>query len=191
MTRSTLVTANREQTSGATVRPVGFLRLAFPSGTMYLNDSDRSITWGGNTFVASTPIVEVGDVAELVTLKANRVSLKLAATSELLTKVFTDRYQFAEAAVWEGYCDEDWQLVADPYLLVDGLLMSVAVVTLDRGVQALELQCEGWEVFGLRDAAALATAQAQRQRYPGDTGLDRVISITTEEIEWGGVFQRS
>ena len=42
----TLSTNNSNVLDDAVIRPVYFLKLEFPSGTVYLNSSDRNITWG-------------------------------------------------------------------------------------------------------------------------------------------------
>jgi hypothetical protein len=192
MTRSSLGQTNRNETEKPVVREVEFVELRFPSGTIRVNSSNVSITWGGNTFSPSPPLLEMGDAVELSTMKSHKIVFKFSGIDEtLLNRVLTDTYHYAVINVWLGFVNENWQLVADPYPLIDSLLMSNCTITADEGSQEIEVAADSWELFGTRDAAVLATPETQKIRYPGDTGQDRVAAILTEEIEWGGAFQRT
>ena len=47
----TLTTNNSNVLNDEVLRPVYFLKFEFPSANVYLNSSDRNITWGGNNIL--------------------------------------------------------------------------------------------------------------------------------------------
>ena len=52
----TLSTNNSNVLNDDVLRPIYFLKLEFPSGNVFLNSSDRDITWGGNSYIGSGTI---------------------------------------------------------------------------------------------------------------------------------------
>lgn len=191
MTRSTLSAANQTEVAKAALRVEFFMELAFPGGTIRITTADRDITWGGNTYTAKALLLDAGAVSESSDLKARRIAFKLSGVDgPLLTRIRTDAWHYARVQFYIGFFTEAWALVADPYALGDELLMSHSQLRLGEGTAEVELSAETWDIFGERDSAVLATPETQRQRYPGDSGMDRVAILMTQEIQWGGVFAR-
>lgn len=187
MTRSTLVTANRNEVSKNTVRSVVFFEFVFPSATLRYCTADRDITWGGNTYTHTPILGSVEGVAEHSDLKARRVSFDLSGLDEtILGKILQDAFHYSTVKLYWGFCNEAWRLVADPYQLSDELIMSDAPISIDESSGKVELSAETWDIFGERDSAVLATPETQRLRYAGDTGMDKVAALMTQQVEWGG-----
>lgn len=191
MTRSTLVTANRTEIGKSAARVAEFAEFDFPGGTIRVTTADRDVPWGGYTWVAQALLKDYGAISEASDLKARRTSLKLSGIdSNLLARIMADAYQFANVQVYLGFFDANWKLVADPYPMGDGLLMSNCILTLDAKTGEVELSAETWDIFNQRDSAVLATPESQRLRYSTDTGMDRVAWIATLDVEWGGGTSR-
>lgn len=191
MTRTPLGAANQAEVVKPVVRIAEFCELAFPGGTIRVTTADRDITWGGFNYVANPGLMDYGRISESSGLKSQPTSLRFSGLdSGLITRILTDNYHYARAQGYIGFFDENWALVGNPYPLVEELLMSSASVTLDSGTGVVEISCDGWELFGQRDSAVLATPESQRLRYAGDTGQDKIAFILTQNIEWGGIQTR-
>lgn len=191
MTRSTLATANREQAQAAARRMVYFVKVAFPSGTIYASTGSRSMFWGGQKWSARWVLAKLPEPVEQGDLKSHGVSLVFAGLDPtLLQRIQTDKYHFAEVSCWKGFCDSAWKLVATPHQIARQFLSNCALrVDGDQDgniAGAVTMTAEGPEVIWARDAAQLATPESQRLRHPTDTGLDRILAQTTIVIEWGG-----
>lgn len=189
MTRSTLVAANRTEVSKAAVHRVSFIELKFPSGTVRSSTADRAYTWGGFTWLADARFIGASGLAEAPDLNARRASIVLSGVdSVLIGKVMVDKLHYSEVNLYEGFCDENWALVADPHPIAQNLLMSKPTIRYDNGTGEIEISAEQWTLFSARDSAVLATPQIQRLRSTGDTGMDKAVLIMTQNIQWGGVF---
>lgn len=189
MTRSTLDAANRTEATAAVVRVAEFAEFAFPGGTIRCTTADRDITFGGNTYSGNAALIDAGVIGESADLKARRLAIRLSGLdSALISRILTDDYHYAAVNVWLGFFDDEGQLVADPHVLAEDLLMSGATLTLDTGSGDIELSAEYFDIFAQRDSAALCTPQSQKLRYAGDTGMDRVARLVTQEVVWGGQY---
>lgn len=187
MSRSTLSPAARAETGKNSVRVAELAEFAFPGGTIRITTAERDIYWNGVVWSANALLQDFSGVSESSDLKARRISIQLSALdSTLLNRIFTDKYHYARVQLYLVFLDESWQLIAEPYAFGDELLLSNCAVSLDTEAGSVELSAETWDIFNQRDSAALATPESQRMRYPGDSGLDRVAAILTQDIEWGG-----
>ena len=192
MTRSTLATANATEAAANSARMVILLDIAFPSGTLYATSAERPIPHNGNRYVPSGVFSDAQGFAETLDLKARRISIRMSGVdASLITKLMNDAYNFAQANVYLGFCDDNWKLVADPHALGDSLLLSGASITLDQGSGVVEINAETRDILNARSSAQLATPESQRLRYPGDTGMDAVRAIMDMEVEWAGVRSAS
>lgn len=191
MTRSTLSTLNRAQATAKTLRIAELVELNFPSGSIRITTAAMNVSYNGNTY-ASTPVLLGHEpFIEPSILKASRTILHLSGLdSGLLSKLLTDNYHYSLVNVWIGFFDQNWVLVDAPYQIADSLIMSSGQIQMNPQAGVIDLACEGYEIFGDRDAAALATPQAQRLRYAGDSGMDRCKTILSGEVKWGGVLSR-
>lgn len=190
--RSTLDATNRTEIARNAVRLAHFLELSFPSGTLRSTTASRDLLFSGNTFTANAVLVGFDGVIEVADLKSRRMSLKLSGLdATLILRVLTDRFQYRSAKLWLGFFSESWELLATPHALADNLLMSSASISYERGERVISMALETRDLFGQRDSAVLVTPEQQRLRYAGDSGVDRITSIQSEEIQWGGAFQRS
>lgn len=189
MTRSTLAAANRAEAIAPVVRVAEMAELQFPGGTIRCTTAEMDVTWGGNTFSGNARLIDSGAVGEASDLKARRVAMRLSGLdSTLITRILTDAYNFSAVNIWLGFFDENWQLVADPHEIAPDLLMSGISISLEAGSGTIELSAEYFDIFAQRDSAVLATPASQRLRYPGDSGMDDVARVATQEIVWGGEF---
>lgn len=191
MTRATLTTNNRNEVVKAVVHRVTFVELKFPSGTVRSNTGDRTYTWGGFSWLADARFLEHTGVSEAADNKARQCIVRLSgADNALVNKVLNDKLSFSEVNLYEGFCDEAWVLVADPFPVATNLLMSAPRLIVESDKTTVELALEKWTIRSSRPAPALGTPHIQRARYPNDTGFDRVAYIMTQAIEWGGEYGR-
>lgn len=190
MTRATLSAANRTEIAKNAQRRADFMELRFPSLTVRSTTADRNVTWGGFNWLADARFVQAAGYAEKSDLKARRTSLLLAGTdAALVTAIMNDKLTFSEVDLYVGFFNENWTLVDTPHAMAKNLLMSAPKLKLGAGTAQIELSLESWSIFSTRDAAVLATPETQRQRYAGDTGMDRIAAIMTKESVWGGAYQ--
>jgi hypothetical protein len=190
VSRSSLGSANKTQVQAPSLRLAYFVKVAFPSGTIYATTAARTYNWGAQDWTARWMVTKVPEITEKADLKPYQAELVFSGLDAALrTKILNDKYHNAEVGYWKGFLDASWKLVADPHQVAKRYL-SQCVLRLDGKTGTIAITAQGPEVKWARDAAQLATPESQRLRYDTDTGLDRVLDQGTKVIEWGGRLLR-
>ena len=103
----TLSTNNSNVLNDDVLRPIYFLKLEFPSGTTYLNSSDRNITFDSQSYLGAGTIGTMSDIEETSELQANGVKLTLTGIpSTYISIALTTEYQGSNATAYLGFFND-------------------------------------------------------------------------------------
>ena len=180
----TLSTNNSNVLNDDVVRPIYFLKFEFPSGNVYLNSSDRNITWGGNSYIGAGSIGTVSDIEETAELQANGVKLILSGIpSTFVSIALTSEYQGSVATEYLGFFDDDYGLVDNPFIIFVGKVDTMAISLSDTAT--IELEIENRLIDWERPRISRFTNEEQQNLYSGDKGFEFVDSVAEKELFWG------
>lgn len=171
--------------AGQAVAPVILVRLAFPSGTLYLSDGPYPVSYGGYTYTNDGTLQTITPIHERTDSKVGGVTIGLAATSAVRTAIVSDAFQFAEAQIVWGFLSNGSLLDSES---LGTFLMSTAQY--DIGSGSVGLVCEPVAIRLLRANMVMASKADQDKRYSGDTGFDFTAAMDELELEWGGARSR-
>lgn len=187
--RDTIDVTTRAEIQKPAVRAVSFVQLDLPGGAIRSCTGSRNFTWGGYTWLANARFATQAGVVESADGLSRRMALTLSGVDQdLVEQLATASVNYGAASLYDGFCDDTWELIAEPFEIAAGLLMSGPRVVYARGTISIELSLERWSIRGNRDSVVLCAPQTQRLRYPTDTGVDRVAYIATQELQWGGQY---
>ena len=180
----TLSTNNSNVLNDDVLRPIYFLKLEFPSGNVFLNSSDRDITWGGNSYIGSGTIGTLSDIEETAELQANGIKLTLSGIpSTYVSIALTTEYQGSTATEYLGFLNNDYVLVDDPFIIFVGKVDTMSISLSDTAT--IELEIENRLVDWERPKISRFTNEEQQNLYSGDKGLEFVDSVAEKEVFWG------
>ena len=180
----TLSTNNSNVLDDAVIRPVYFLKLEFPSGTVYLNSSDRNITWGSQSYLGAGTIGTLSDIEETSELQANGVKLTLTGIpSTYISVALTTQYQGSSATAYLGFFNASYGLVDDPFIVFVGKVDTMAISLSETAT--IELDIENRLIDWERPRISRFTNEEQQNLYTGDKGLEFVDSVAEKELFWG------
>tara|TARA_R110001632_G_scaffold184396_1_gene304539 strand:- start:101 stop:661 length:561 start_codon:yes stop_codon:yes gene_type:complete len=180
----TLSTNNSNVLDDEVLRPIYFLKLEFPSGNVFLNSSDRDITWGGNSYIGSGTIGTLSDIEETAELQANGIKLTLSGIpSTYVSIALTTEYQGSTATEYLGFLNNDYVLVDDPFIIFVGKVDTMSISLSDTAT--IELEIENRLVDWERPKISRFTNEEQQNLYSGDKGLEFVDSVAEKELFWG------
>ena len=131
----TLSTNNSNVLDDDVLRPIYFIKFEFPSGNVYLNSSDRNITWGGNSYIGAGSIGSVSDVEETSELQAQGIKLTLTGIpSTYVSIALTSEYQGSATTQYLGFFNNNYGLVDDPFIIFVGKVdtMSISLSNTER-----------------------------------------------------------
>lgn len=180
----TLSTNNSNVLNDDVVRPIYFLKFEFPSGNVYLNSSDRNITWGGNSYIGAGSIGTVSDIEETSELQAQGIKLTLTGIpSTYVSIALTSEYQGSATTEYLGFFNENYGLVDDPFVIFVGKVDTMAISLSDTAT--IEVDIENRLVDWERPRISRFTNEEQQNLFSGDKGLEFVDSVAEKELFWG------
>tara|TARA_X000000368_G_C22967970_1_gene684106 strand:- start:545 stop:1105 length:561 start_codon:yes stop_codon:yes gene_type:complete len=180
----TLSTNNSNVLNDDVLRPVYFLKLEFPSGTTYLNSSDRNITFDSQSYLGAGTIGTMSDIEETSELQANGVKLTLTGIpSTYISIALTTEFQGSNATAYLGFLNSSYALVDDPFIVFVGKVDTMAISLSDYAT--IELDIENRLIDWERPRISRFTNEEQQNLYSGDKGLEFVDSVAEKELFWG------
>lgn len=166
------------------VRALVFVEMDFPSGFLRMNTSAQDMPWGGYTWLGVGRIGSIDAVDEGMTLEARGLSFSISGVDPANIAIAVgQQYQGRSCKVWLAALNEDYSVVADPYLIFSGRLDVMDVVlgaTATINVSA-ESRLADWD----RPRVRRYTSADQNIAYPNDRGFDFVPQMVEKNLRWG------
>jgi len=167
------------------IRPVYFIKLEFPSGTVYLNSSDRTITVSSQDYTGAGNIGSLTNIEETSELEANGLKLTLTGIpSTYISVALTTEYQGSTATVSIGFFNSSYALVDTPFTVFTGKVDMMSI-SLDDTMATIQLDIENRLVDWERPRISRYTNEEQQNLYTGDKGLEFVDNVAEKELFWG------
>tara|TARA_R110000744_G_scaffold311151_1_gene418748 strand:- start:20 stop:577 length:558 start_codon:yes stop_codon:yes gene_type:complete len=184
MSRS-VTTAFNNQILANELTPFVAVSLAFSDGTFYSWTGYRNISFGGNTYIGSGDIINIGPIQETGEIKANGVQITLSGLpSDLISAALTDPYQGRTAKIFFGVLDANGGVVADPYMTFKG---KMDLMTIEDGGDSatIAVTAESRLIDLDRSRERRFTSEDQKIDFPNDKGLEFITSLQEKAIVWG------
>lgn len=182
----TLTSANSNVLDDNVIVPVHFLKIEYTSGTLYLNTSDRNITFDGNSYIGGSGIANISSIEESQELQASGIRLTLSGVSNSNVSIaLTENFKNVDATLYLGFLNiNNYTLHDDPFIIFKGkvdtqdLQISGETATI---VVEIENRLIDWE----RQRISRYTNNDQLQKFSGDVGLEFVQQLVEKELFWG------
>ena len=189
MSPRTLTAAVETASLAAVVRgPVAFVKIAFDTGTLRFNASDRNYNIsvdgdGSQQYLGVGRIGGISQVAETSELQATGLTMTLRGIpSENVALALAEDFQGRICRVWAVYLDVDFQVILDPLLAYEGFIdkMDIALGETAQVSVQVEHEFTRWESANIRRY----TNEDQQLLFPGDRGLE-FMPNAEKEFFWG------
>lgn len=162
------------------------LEVELDSGTQYITDAYRPLTWLGNTYQALGHFLEFDKIEETSALQVNDTTIQLSSVDRAYLAAFLgENYINRRARIYLALLDASFALVVDPIKVLEGRLDNpVCTDDPDAGTSTLSVrvvnQWSDWErLTGRRTNQAI-----QSFYFPGDLGMNNV-STADQKVTWG------
>ena len=177
--------ANAEAVKADEVRLIAFFEGEFTSGTVHLWSGIGDRMWRGEVWSGAGALMAFGEIEETNGIVASGVTVSLSGVPlEMVVTAITEARQGAPGRIWFGFCNKDWELVADPELVFAGLL-DVPRITEDGETATISITYESQLIDLQRSREWRYAHESQQQIAPGDRGFEFVTSIQDIDIKWG------
>lgn len=158
--------------------------LDFASGSVYANNGQFDIVFGGNTYLALGDFAGISGIGEGVDLITRGVKVTLAGgTASLLATAQNEVYQNRNITLYQAVFNaQTGQLIDTPEILWEGRMDTMSI-NADQGAASITLNCESRLRREPKDARF--TDVDQQQLHPGDTFFSLQWQIQNFSSQWG------
>lgn len=167
-------------------RTVYFAEFQFRSGTMYVSSMNEPYTWNSISWVGLGAIGAIDAVQESDSIDAKALTFTLnIAQSSILALAAGDVAEYRGRAAKLYFCpmDESFQLVDTPELCWTGIMDTLAI-GMDNEQGGISLRCESRAYALKRRPSLRLNAAQQKNKHPGDTGLDYLTDLISKPQLW-------
>lgn len=180
----TISSAANTAAQASSVRPFVLVDLDFTSGLIYVNSSDRTLTWSTHDYLGVGVLGKISAPTEAVDLTATGLSLELTGVpTDYINIALAQYYQGRACTVRLGFLDANYQIIVDPIIIFAGRMDQMVVQLGATATVALSAESRliDWEA----DRTRRYTDADQQAFFPGDLGMQFVAATADAKIIWG------
>lgn len=175
---------NRAAAATQNVVEVRFIDLDIQDDHLYLNNSNLTLAWGGQTWSGLGVAGAITGVKESTDAVAYPVRLALSGVeTNLITDAMAAKYKDRPVTIYCGLLDPDTLALIDTPQEEWSGFMDVMTIEAEKGGASIELTCEHW----LRIAPTMSryTDEDQKALHPGDRFFSHTHQIKDYIGKWG------
>lgn len=181
-----LTPAMLAKTLATTVAPVFFVEVDTAAGNVYAWSGYGNYSWNGQTWLGAGNLVGIGAVTEQNKIMAAGLAVSLAGTNTALVSAsLADMRRYLPAKVWLGAIDDDFSLVADPYLYMNGRV-DTAKIAATGDTATITVTVESRLIAMRNPKFRRYTDLDQRIEHVTDGGFSFVDTIQDASINFHG-----
>lgn len=158
------------------------------SGTIYLCDQPRTVTWNGNSYLGVGKFISYDRMEENTDMVIQNVSITLAgAPTDLIAIAMQQNFINRRAVIYYGFFDASLNVIADPLPIFDGL-MDGCTLSEDptKGDASITIAASDYHADFDKAVGRLTNQTSQQFYYPADNSMNLVASIVDKVVNWGG-----
>ena len=165
------------------LNPIDLIYIGVNTG-YYYTDHYKNISYGGNTYQATSLFLGVSDASESSEVSVNDLVVKFTGADQTIISLFlTYDYMNKQAFVYRGFLDDSQALIADPFLLFDGRIENFNITETDNSSEVSISIASHWADFD-KIAGRKTNTNSQKLFFSTDKGFD-YASKSVKEIKWG------
>lgn len=167
------------------VRPLYFAELHFDTATMYVHNGVGNYVWGSQTWQGLGVLGSVSTIEEGIGLTAYGVKMDLYALDPTVLAESADEPVYGRSMIlYQGFLDENGQLVATPAVLWSGYGDHTSI-SIGGEQDIVSLACESELRFLDLANGSRFTDEDQQARYSGDVAFEFLPQMVDAQVEWG------
>ena len=167
--------------------PVHLVSVHLDSETLYMNDSYKTISYGGNDYLGVGYFMGFSDIEEASEVIVSSMTLSLSGIDQtMINLVLNNNYINRFVKVYTAFLDVDSHtLVIDPVLIFEGQIDNASISEdPDGGKSTVSVSVtNAWVDFD-RKTGRHANNEEQQVLFPGDRGFE-FADQNTSNLVWG------
>lgn len=169
----------------AVVRPFFLLKLQFDSGYIYLNSTNRNLTWDSQTWLGNGWFRDFPKITDSNDLAIENLTVKLSGVPlSLIALVLGQSKNKNIGVLYFGLFNESRAIITDPLEMFSGWIDVPKIEdSIDSAVITITIENENADFDVPRESRY--TDNDQQAKYAGDTGFRYVATLANKVVTWG------
>ena len=167
-------------------RPCHLVSLHFDSGTTYITDYHRKLTYDSNDYLAFGSLLGATDIEETSELMVSSMTLSMSGIDQTMISAFlSDDYIDRTVKIYKAHINDSGAVIADPILIFEGRMDEPVIEEdPDAGSSSVQLKVTNQFTDFLRKPGRHTNHEEQQVHFPGDMGFEFASEII-KDIKWG------
>ncbi|MBV6659222.1 MAG: hypothetical protein KI785_15775 [Devosiaceae bacterium] len=160
------------------------IEMGHPQGTVYAATCLEGVEWSGKNYLGVGLVAEVAGLDESAKVEVREVTLSLSGVPEDLRQGLSTSIKGYEATIRHALLDDFNRVVGEPEIVDVVALDTQDFLQSTDGTTTITIT--GYSVIvDLRNTPdTYYTPEFQRERFPDDTGLDRIPALVDRVASW-------
>jgi len=165
------------------VRTAHLVKLSLTTA-VYMTDAGFDISYDGDTYQASSHLLEIDAVSESSDVRVGTVSIILSGVEQTFVAAFLgNNYIGKQALIYRIFLDASSQIIGDPILIYDGRIDGFDMTETSNDSKLNVQMASHWSDFE-RKAGRYTNPNSQALFFTGDKGFDFAANIV-KDLKWG------
>ena len=165
------------------LNPIDLIYIGVNTG-YYYTDHYKNISYGGNTYQATSLFLGVSDASESSEVSVNDLVVKFTGADQTIISLFLNNdYMDKSAHIYRGFLNDSQTLISDPFLLFEGRIENFNIDETDTSSEVSISIASHWADFD-KVAGRRTNTNSQKLYFSTDKGFD-YASLSVREIKWG------
>ena len=164
--------------------PFHLVEIYFTSGTAYLTDAFKEITWNSNTYLAAGSFLTFSDITEENALTVSEIEVQLTGVDRnYLVDVLNERFMDQNLIIRKGFFDSSNAVIVDPIIIYSGKMDEPTIIESSETC-TVSVKVANLFVDFLKTTGRYTNDESQKLFFPNDNGFQYAHQII-KEINWG------
>jgi hypothetical protein len=167
-------------------RPVHLVEVDFDSGSVFMTDSFKAITFAGDEYQAVGNYMGFSDIEETADIIVSNVTLSLSGVDQVwISNVLNENFIDRKVKIWTGFVDDAFDLISDPVIIFEGRMNQPTInENPSSGESTVSVSCTNAWVDFARKTGRHTNHEEQQIHFPNDKGFEFASEIV-KDMTWG------
>ena len=154
------------------------------SSSIYFTDAGFDISYGGNSYLASSHLLEIGSVNESSDVRVGTLSITLSGVEQSFVSAFLGSpYIGRQVIFYRAFLNASSQIIGDPILIFDGRIDGYDLNEGRNDSRITVNVASHWSDFE-KKSGRYTNPNSQALFFTGDKGFDFAANIV-KDLKWG------
>ena len=154
------------------------------STDVYLTDAAYDLSYGGNTYISSADLLDIGGVSETADVRVNSLTITLSNVGQTFTSNFLGgSYIGKQVVIYRAFLNTSGLIAGDPFVIYDGRIDGYDMSEGEKDSTLNVNIASHWSDFE-KKAGRYTNPNSQALFFTGDKGFD-FSAVSVKDLKWG------